>query len=640
MTAHTLTSRKLSGAPIWVLVIVMLLAVAGWTAWNAYNDYLRILEQEYRLLEVRARQREARISGSLRSVHLMLGSIIEDQSDHPGMSVADNNRLLKDYMRHLPELRNLLMTDANGRIRADAREESVGKDASGREYFKVHSAAPGDDSFHISQPFKAFNGVTAIILSRVMRDSQGRFAGVVLASLDANFFAEALRLSVHEQGVQSLLINLQGDILSMVPPSDRIGKNLKGGIAYTEHINSGQATTRHLNQVKLEPKVKIAIFHNLPGAPLAVVVSRDYDSLMAEWRQSLYYHIASFVLLASIALFLLALAARRQHDLIRVQEQLAESELELRTIVDAEPECVKVLDADSTLLKMNPAGLAMIEADSWEQVAGRRVLDIVAPAYRDAFAALTAQVCAGGAGRLEFEIIGLKGNHRWLDTHAVSLHNPSGGVQLLLGVTRDITLRKQLEATRDEARQELESKLAQISELQLRLQDQVIRDPLTALYNRRYLDETLPRELSRAKREGYPLALVMLDLDHFKRVNDTYGHAAGDDVLKTLSILLREGARESDIICRYGGEEFLVALPKMSPEQARQRVETWRLKLADTPVSHGDLTIKATLSAGIAGYPDHGADVDTLLARADEALYCAKKAGRNCVFCHAATASS
>ena len=626
--------QKFQGAPLWLLVITMLLTVLAWSAWNIYNDYQTLLEQEYRLLEVRARQREARISGTLRSVNLMMGSIIDDLRDHPKMPDADQIHLLRNYLRQLPEIRSLLVTEPTGRIRVHTNEKVIGFDASTREYFKTHLDDPTTDRFHISLPFQTVTGITATTMSRVVRDTQGRFAGVVVATLESGFFAEALKLSVFEAGVQSLLINLNGDIISMVPPSDLIGKNLRGGIAYTEHINTGQATTRHLNRVKLEQTLKISVFHDLPSTPLAVIVSRDHDSFLTEWRDSLYSSIASFVLLACTALLLLRLAARRQTDLIRAQERLATSEFELRTIVETEPECVKILAADGSLLKMNPAGLAMIEADSWEQVAGTKVPNIIAPAYRKAFISLIRDVCAGGSGQLEFEIIGLKGGHRWLDTHAVPIPNPGGEGMLLLGVTRDITQRKQLEAAQDESRRELELKLSQITELQLRLKEQAIRDPLTGLSNRRYLDETLPRELSRAKREGYSLSLIMLDLDHFKQVNDTYGHAAGDEVLKTLSALLKKSARESDIICRYGGEEFLVALPRMSPEQALQRVEAWRLELAETSVHHGDLKMRVTLSAGVAGFPDHGADIDSLLSHADQALYHAKHGGRNRVICY------
>jgi diguanylate cyclase (GGDEF)-like protein len=197
-------------------------------------------------------------------------------------------------------------------------------------------------------------------------------------------------------------------------------------------------------------------------------------------------------------------------------------------------------------------------------------------------------------------------------------------VSLLLGAILLRLLRKT-----EKHRRLLEAQLAKISSLQALLQEQAIRDPLTGLFNRRYLDETLVRDLSRAKREGHTLALVLLDLDGFKRINDTYGHPAGDQVLKTLSALLRQGARQSDTICRFGGEEFLVVLPNMSLDQARLKVDAWRLELGQTPIPWGDASFQVTFSAGLAVYPQHGADSGALVACADAALYRAKQAGRN-----------
>ena len=179
------------------------------------------------------------------------------------------------------------------------------------------------------------------------------------------------------------------------------------------------------------------------------------------------------------------------------------------------------------------------------------------------------------------------------------------------------------------ANETLTDSLAEIRELHLRLKEQAIRDPLTGLYNRRYLDETLERELSRAKREGYPVSLTMIDLDHFKHVNDTYGHKAGDEVLITLSTLLQSQAREGDIPCRYGGEEFLLVLPRMSLEVASQRAEQWREAFGNMKTRHGELEISVTMSIGLAAYPDHGATAEDLIDSADQALYQAKAAGRN-----------
>jgi diguanylate cyclase (GGDEF)-like protein len=179
------------------------------------------------------------------------------------------------------------------------------------------------------------------------------------------------------------------------------------------------------------------------------------------------------------------------------------------------------------------------------------------------------------------------------------------------------------------ANETLTSSLEEIRELHLRLKEQAIRDPLTGLYNRRYLDDTLERELSRAKREGYPLSLTMIDLDYFKQVNDTYGHKAGDEVLIALGELLQTQAREGDIPYRYGGEEFVLVLPRMTLEVASQRAEQWREAFGNSKIRHKEFEIGITMSIGLATYPDHAATAEDLIDSADKALYNAKAAGRN-----------
>lgn len=170
---------------------------------------------------------------------------------------------------------------------------------------------------------------------------------------------------------------------------------------------------------------------------------------------------------------------------------------------------------------------------------------------------------------------------------------------------------------------------ARLRESETRLQQQAIRDGLTGLFNRRYLDETLELEIAQARRQGNPLSVVMLDLDHFKKVNDTYGHQAGDEVLKALGSMLREDSREGDILCRYGGEEFCLVFPNMPLTAAVARVEFWRQKFAALPIAFGDFSMQVSFSAGVACYPDHGEHRDGLIERADAALYQAKHQGRN-----------
>lgn len=434
-------------------VLLMVLVVTAWTAWNTYVSYSNAKEYEYRLLEVSARQQESRISGALRSVDLMLGSIIDDFTVFQAKSVADKNLELDKYLRQLPEIRSLLVINAEGRIVAfnSVHAKYIGSDVSRREYFTVHRDAPERDAFHVSIPFKTLGGNTATNISRVVRDGNGHFAGVIAATLESTFFDNTLKVSVTSSGGQSLLIHAHGDIINMVPASNLIGKNLQGGIAYTEHMKSGRTTTRHLNKVKLEQVRKMSVFHNVPGAPLTVIASRDYESVIGEWRKTMYSHLAGFVLLTVATLFFSWLAARRQKALVQTQQQVAASELELRTIIETEPECVKQLAADGALLDMNRAGLNMIEADSLEQVRGRKVQELVTPEYRDAFVELIRQVFSGESGSLEFKVQGLKGGCRWLETHAVPLRDPQDQIIALLGVTRDISERKKAEIEREAA---------------------------------------------------------------------------------------------------------------------------------------------------------------------------------------------
>ncbi|MFP4437130.1 MAG: PAS domain S-box protein [Chloroflexaceae bacterium] len=166
--------------------------------------------------------------------------------------------------------------------------------------------------------------------------------------------------------------------------------------------------------------------------------------------------------------------------------------------------------------------------------------------------------------------------------------------------------------------------------LREQLQQQAIRDALTGLYNRRYLDETLPRELHRAERDGQPVGIIMLDIDHFKRFNDTYGHDAGDTVLRAVGTFLQQHTRGADIACRYGGEELTLVLPGASPAATQQRAEELRAGIQTLAVQHnGQALAQVTVSLGVAVFPDHGVRADTIIWLADQALYQAKRNGRN-----------
>lgn len=191
-----------------------------------------------------------------------------------------------------------------------------------------------------------------------------------------------------------------------------------------------------------------------------------------------------------------------------------------------------------------------------------------------------------------------------------------GGRTLLFSIIHDVTRYRTTERL-----------LRATNEL---LHEQVVRDPLTTLYNRRYLDETLPHELQRARRHNLPVAVLMFDIDYFKRFNDTYGHDAGDTLLRAAGTFLRDHTRGDDIVCRYGGEEFILVLPGISEQHIVQRAEELRFGIEQLRVTHnGQPLATVTISIGAAVYPSHALTADALIKCADTALYAAKAAGRN-----------
>jgi diguanylate cyclase (GGDEF)-like protein/PAS domain S-box-containing protein len=171
-----------------------------------------------------------------------------------------------------------------------------------------------------------------------------------------------------------------------------------------------------------------------------------------------------------------------------------------------------------------------------------------------------------------------------------------------------------------------------IASLRLResLRDQSIRDPLTGLFNRRFMQECLDRELLRGTRKNRSLAVIFIDVDHFKRFNDVFGHDAGDQVLRSMGDFFRSHFRGDDIICRYGGEEFAIILPESSAQDAAERAELLRIAARTLKLKHNDITLDpVTISAGIAGFPEHANSAGELLQVADACLYEAKKSGRD-----------
>ncbi len=423
-------------------------------------------------------------------------------------------------------------------------------------------------------------------------------------------------------------------------------------------------------------------------------------------------------------------AAQRTTALTEEIAERKHAEEHLRTIIDTNPECIKLVGADGRLIEMNAAGLAMIEADSLDQVIHASMPDLLLPEHREAFQALTESVLQGNKGMLVFEIQGLKGTRRWLETHAVPMTMRTGET-VLLGITHDITARKRAAAELLRLKHVLDNTLDMIfmfepeslrfvyvnqgailsmgysleellgmtplqikplmpeaefrqliapllsgersslrfdslhrrkdgtdfsvsvflqlvkqsdgsglfvaivhditekKESEERIWQQANFDTLTGLPNRRMFHDRLEQEIKKSHRSGVPMLLLLLDLDHFKEVNDTLGHAQGDVLLVEAARRIAECVRETDTVARLGGDEFTVILSEMGEVTSVERIAQKIIERLAAPFQLLQETVFVSASVGITLYPDDARDIESLMKNADQAMYLAKSSGRN-----------
>jgi diguanylate cyclase (GGDEF)-like protein/PAS domain S-box-containing protein len=310
---------------------------------------------------------------------------------------------------------------------------------------------------------------------------------------------------------------------------------------------------------------------------------------------------------------------------------IQEDRRKLARAVEQSANAIVITDSKGQIEFVNPA-FTRVTGYTLEEVQGQnpRVLKSGEQApefYRD----LWGTIMSGETWQGEFHNRRKDGTLYWEAATISPIRRSDGQITHFVAVKEDITARKEAQDGLKAANEQLRLQLKQIEELQAILREQAIRDPLTDLYNRRFLSEMMPRELLRAGREGYPVSMVMMDIDHFKEFNDTYGHEAGDVVLQTLAAHLEALTRQGDIVCRYGGEELLVVLPNVPLGIAAERAESWRVAFAATPVIYQGQLLHVTFSLGVAAFPIHGQTAEEVFRAADAALYRAKSTGRNCV---------
>ncbi|MFN8400414.1 MAG: diguanylate cyclase [Anaerolineales bacterium] len=347
---------------------------------------------------------------------------------------------------------------------------------------------------------------------------------------------------------------------------------------------------------------------------LSIGNNRYYDALISplreEWPKGL---VGRLIILRDIT-------ERKQNELRLLQ---------LHKAVEQSPVSVVITDIQGNIEYVNPF---------FSQLTGYQINEVIGKNPRiiqsdntspETYTEMWKTIQSGKVWRGELLNKKKNGESYWEVEMIAPVIDSEGAIVNYIAIKEDVTAQKESDAKLREAYGRLEEQMKEIQGLQDELREQAIRDPLTGLHNRHYLKEVLGRELSRAMRERYVISFMLLDIDHFKLVNDTYGHAAGDAVLKELADYLAEFTRTGDIVCRYGGEEFLVAFPNTKERDAFFIADRLRQSIQESPfyVKHDAISI--TISAGISEFPTHGQYEALILEATDKALYHAKNNGRN-----------
>ncbi|MEC4984258.1 MAG: PAS domain S-box protein [Oscillatoria sp. PMC 1068.18] len=517
------------------------------------------------------------------------------------------------------------------------------------------------DSFNITQRFRHKNGSTVYILSRAihLRDERGNVTRMIGSHLDITQMVEIQEaLKTSEMQLSSVLNSSLDGIMAFKSVRDERGK-----IIDFEWLLVNPTACEIVGR-KAEDLLGKRMLTELPGnkaeglfdAYVAVVESGETSK-----REFYYNHDGIDCWFENIAVKLgdgfavtfrnITAIKKSEKELQYVNQELENSiddlkqrnneMLLLNEISDFLQACLSVEEASAAIVTLieplfpQCSGCIFITSASRNRLQklaswGKHLHSETEFYPHDCWGLRRGRIHLVGENRL-----GLRCNHiHKKDSLAVTLCIPMIAQGETLGLFYlSAETANALPQTKQQLAQTVAEQIAlAITNLYLRetLQYQSIRDPLTGLYNRRYLEESLNQEIERAQRHQHEIGLIMIDVDHFKKFNDTYGHDAGDQVLQAVGKVLKKSIRSSDIACRYGGEEMTLVLPESSLEVAANRAEAIRQAIAELAVNHnGKLLDSVTASLGVACFPQHGITGTAIVQAADAALYRAKAAGRN-----------
>lgn len=602
----------LRAAAFVVLTCTAILGVSGWREWSAREAVLKGAETEMANVARSLTQHAEDSLDLLDSGVVGVVSRLEMDGTDPA-TIGKLRNLLEARKKAVARIHSLAIIDDKGNWLTSSG--AVTSTLSDDEFFRHHEFSPRREAY-VGRPVKSLmDGEWVVTLSRRFNKLDGSFGGVVLATISANYLSHFYEQFEIGRNSSVTLVHGDGLIIARSPSNDKfVGRSVADTPLFRDPTLQRPGGAYHFRSL-LDGLERVSFFKRSGRYPLVLLATVDKEELLAPWRAAaisrMLYVLALVMLIAIIGAVLVRQLQRGQ----RMAAALSEKEAHFRLLAEGSSDMVTRIGLDERLRYVSPSSVRVV---GWRanQLIGTQALAGIHPDDQPQVQAIVdamkrgekdeARVTYRNAHRLNSEV--------WLESTMRVTREDNGAVDGVVAISRDITEQKKLET---------------------RLETLAIEDSLTGLANRRRFDERLNEEWARAYRDRSSLALLMIDVDHFKAYNDEYGHPAGDACLRVVAkILSAEMQRAGDLAARYGGEEFAMLLPNTDAAGCARIGERIRRAIRAADLVHTSNQASSCVTASLGGAAcrpalERTAGGALLVEAADRALYTAKASGRD-----------